>query len=308
VDFLATGLIELFLSTSCHVNQCLPSVVTACQAEKPVEPATSEGGCCVTPGGTVQPGNADFPWDKFDPVDYLDHNYRIMRDDDRQVLEFVRDFFVRMAPTLSGRSELRGIDVGTGPNLYPALAMLPFCAKLTLYEYSKSNVDWLTSQRAGHWPTWHPVWAHFWRVLCEQPIYARAHRSDMGRELARRVDVVWGSVFDLDGASHGHYDVGTMFFGPESLSTRTSEFHAAMDHLLDVLRPNAPFAIGLMEHSKGYGVGNNTFPATDIGLEDVTKYLKRRSRGLIHERVSPGDVPLRDGYTGMMVVCGRVAG
>ncbi|HWM07573.1 MAG TPA: SCO2525 family SAM-dependent methyltransferase, partial [Actinophytocola sp.] len=215
----------------------------------------------MTPGASVQPGNADYPWDKFDPVDYLVHNYVEMRDDDRQVLEFVRDFFVRMAPTFTERPGLRGIDIGTGPNLYPAMAMLPFCTELTLYEYSKSNVDWLESQRAHNWPSWQPVWADFWRVLREQPVYARAERPDMGRELARRVKVLWGSVFDLDDTSHGYYDVGTMFFGPESLSTRRSEFHSAMDHLLAVLRPNAPFAIGLMEHSKGYGVGDNEFPA-----------------------------------------------
>jgi hypothetical protein len=235
----------------------------------------------VTQGESVNPGNADYPWDKFTPVDYLDHNYAVMRDDDRQILEFVRDFFVRMAPIFAGQPRLRGIDVATGPNLYPALAMLPFSTELTLYEYSKSNVAWLTSQCA-------------------------TDRTDMGRELARRISVVRGSVFDLDETRHGQYDIGTMFFGPESLSTRRSEFHSAMDHLLDVLRPNAPFAIGLMEHSKGYGVGDNEFPATDIGLADVTEYLFRRAFDLTHERVGPGDVPLRDGYTGMMVVCGRV--
>jgi hypothetical protein len=260
----------------------------------------------VTPGESIKPGNADYPWDKFTPVDYLDHNYAVMRDDDRQILEFVRDFFVRVAPTLATRPGLRGIDVATGPNLYPALAMLPFCTELTLYDYSKSNIAWLESQCANNWPSWQPVWADFWRVLCEQPIYARTDRSDMGRELARRISVVWGSVFDLDETRYGQYDMGTMFFGPESLSTRRSEFHSAIDHLLDVLRPDAPFAIGLMEHSQGCGVGGNEFPAIDIGLEDVTEYLLRRVSGLTHERVEPGDVPLRDGYSGMMVVCGRI--
>lgn len=258
----------------------------------------------MAPGGE---GNADFPWDEFDPVDYLEHNYSIMRDDDRRILEFVRDFFVRMSPSLIDRGELRGIDVGTGPNLYPALAMLPFCAELVLYEYSRSNVDWLSNQRVNNWPSWQSVWADFWRVLCEEPVYAQAHRPDMGRELARRVKVVYGSVFELD-AQHGYYDVGTMFFGPESLSTREEEFHAAMDHLLDVLKPNAPFAIGLMEHSKGYGVGGKEFPATDIGLLDVTEYLVQRSSELTHEHVGLGDVLLREGYTGMLVVCGRVLG
>lgn len=262
----------------------------------------------VNRGEHVQPGNADYPWDKFDPVDYLAHNYATMRDDDRQVLEFVRDFFARMSPALTGRPGLRGIDVGTGPNLYPALAMLPFCTELTLYEYSRSNVDWLTNEHAGSWPSWQPVWADFWQVLCEEPIYARADRADMGRELARRVKVVWGNVFDLDDAQHGYYDVGTMFFGPESLSTRRSEFHSAIDHLLDVLRPNSPFAIGLMEHSNGYSVGDNRFPATDIGVRDVTDCLVARAADLACARVGPGEVPLRDGYTGMMIVCGRVSG
>lgn len=261
----------------------------------------------MPPGDFVQPGNADFPWDKFDPVDYLTHNYATMRDDDRQVLMFVRDFFVRIAPALTGRRALRGIDVGTGPNLYPALAMLPFCAEVTLYEYSKSNVDWLTGQHAGQWPSWLTIWADFWRVLCEESVYAQADRPDMGRELSRRTRVTWGSVFELDAAKDGYYDVGTMFFGPESLSPRRSEFHSAIDHLLNVLRPDAPFAIALMEHSQGYDVADNQFPATDIELKDVTDHLVRRASGLSSERVGPGDVPLRDGYTGMMVVCGRVA-
>ncbi|WP_037266779.1 SCO2525 family SAM-dependent methyltransferase [Kibdelosporangium aridum] len=260
----------------------------------------------MAPGEFVQPGNADFPWDKFDPVDYLDHNYTTMRDDDRQVLTFVRDFFVRISPALIDRP-MRGIDVGTGPNLYPALAMLPFCAEVTLYEFSKSNVDWLATQHAANWPSWTTIWSDFWRVLCEESLYAGLDRADMGSELSSRTKVTWGNVFELDSERDGYYDIGTMFFGPESLSPQRSEFHSAIDRLLSVLRPEAPFAIGLMEHSAGYDVADNRFPATDIELSDVTDYLEGRASGLSSERVDPGDVPIRDGYTGMMVVCGLVA-
>jgi hypothetical protein len=261
----------------------------------------------VTPGESVRPGNDDYPWDKFDPVDYLDKNYATMRDDDRQILEFVRDFFVRTLFDSVDQAGLRGIDVCTGPNLYPALTMLPFCHELTLFDYSRSNVDWLTGQQVDGWPSWQPVWADFWRALCEQPVYARADRPDMGRELAGRVNIVWGSIFQLGQDIDVDYDVGTMFFGPESLTSRESEFHSAIDHFLHVLRPNAPFAIGLMEHSRGFTVGGSDFPATDIGMRDVTEYLSRRTVGLACERVGYGDEPLREGYTGMLVVCGRIA-
>jgi hypothetical protein len=258
----------------------------------------------VTPGESAHHGNADFPWDKFDPVDYLQHNYATVRDDDRKILTFVRDFFVRVSSTLPGGAALHGIDVGTGPNLYPALAMLPLCGEVTLYEYSRSNVSWLESQHAAQWPSWRDTWSGFWRVLCEQDIYRHADRPDMGRELSRRTKIVQGSVFDLDPAQN-RYDVGTMFFGPESLSQRDEEFHSAIDHLLGVLHPDAPFAIALMEHSDGYFVAKNEFPATYIDLADVIEYLHGQASDLSSERVGADDDPLRDGYTGMLVVCGR---
>jgi hypothetical protein len=250
--------------------------------------------------------NADFPWDEFDSAEYFAHNYGTMRDDDRQILTFVRDFLVQVGPELGDGGPVRGIDVGTGPNLYPALTMLPFCDDITLYEYSRSNVDWLRGQHAAQWPTWATSWHEFWNVLCDDPAYAGIDRPDMGVELSRRTKVVWGDVFDLGVATAGRYDIGTMFFGPESLSPRESEFQSAIHHLLDVLRPNAPFVIALMEHSKGYWVDDQFYPATDVDLDEVNRCLADRASGLSSMRVDIQGAPIRDGYSGMMVVCGRV--
>jgi hypothetical protein len=54
--FPLSPLIEFVLSTSCQVDRCLPSVVTACQAERPVEPATSEGWVLRDPRGNRATG------------------------------------------------------------------------------------------------------------------------------------------------------------------------------------------------------------------------------------------------------------
>ena len=82
--------------------------------------------------GRTEPAgyNADYPWDEFDPEDYFAHNYASLRDDDREILEIVRSYFADQLGDLPMHS-LRGIDVGTGANLYPALAMLPFCEEIT---------------------------------------------------------------------------------------------------------------------------------------------------------------------------------
>jgi hypothetical protein len=63
-------------------------------------------------------GNADVDWDSFDSSYYFEHNYGHLRPDDAAIIRMVTSFFSRR---LTGRAGARAIDVGTGPNLYPAL-------------------------------------------------------------------------------------------------------------------------------------------------------------------------------------------
>jgi hypothetical protein len=74
--------------------------------------------------------NEKFPWDSFDSEWYLQHNYGAgLRDDDKEILERIGTFFTGL-----GQPRLRhGLDVGTGTNLYPVLAMLPLCHRITVH-------------------------------------------------------------------------------------------------------------------------------------------------------------------------------
>src|SRR5215813_2214758 len=89
--------------------------------------------------------NGEVDWSAFDSEAYFAHNYRTLRDDDREIMKIVRDWFV----TAAIGPEAVGVDVGTGTNLYPALAMLPFCSRLELRELSPPNVAWLKKQIAS---------------------------------------------------------------------------------------------------------------------------------------------------------------
>ncbi|HET6499316.1 MAG TPA: SCO2525 family SAM-dependent methyltransferase [Amycolatopsis sp.] len=250
--------------------------------------------------------NGDYPWDKFDPEEYLRKNYLAVHEDDRRTLAFIRDFFADAFAGDPVRTGRRGIDVGTGANLYPASAMLPFCDHLTLYEHSRANVDWLIGQRNSCWPSWAGVWRQFWLVLSERKVYAELAGKPQV-ELARCADVVEGSVFAL-GETGQLWDIGTMFFVAESITTRYTEFVAAVGHFLDVLRPGAPFAIGFMAHSTGYQVADNHFPAIAINTDDVRRCLFGRAVNVVVQHTAAGGNPLRDGYGGMIVTCGRAAG
>lgn len=261
----------------------------------------------VEQGSEAKGGNRDYPWDDFSPEYYFKKNYATLREDDRQIVGIVRDFFVDTFSSRPIPPGLRGIDVGTGTNLYPALTMLPFCERITLYDFSAANVKWLERQHKKkwpawrRWPSWRKAWKNFWSLLASDPAYQAISRPK--DELAKRIEIVQGDV--LREPVQDRWDLGTMFFVAESITGQQGEFLAAVDHFFAMLKPDAPFAMAFMEHSKGYHVGGHKYPATDIGLDDVEACMKARAESVkIHPVV--GDKPLREGYTRMIVAHGRV--
>jgi hypothetical protein len=245
--------------------------------------------------------NSDVCWDTFDSVEYFEHNYLLIRHDDHQIVEHIRDFFAAAA---SGTAPAPAIDVGTGPNVYPALAMLPFADRITLYEYSAQNVAWLKRQSAAGWPSWRNGLADIWTLYQEADEYAPVG-PDPWRILSQRTEIVQGSVFDLRCAPDERYGLGTMFFVAESVSGERSEFETAIARFLDVLRPGAPFAAAFMEKSDGYQVGDIRYPATAVDAADVVTAFGHRAEELQVRHIDHDGKPLRDGYTGMLLATGH---
>jgi hypothetical protein len=205
-------------------------------------------------------------------------------------MSIVRDFFG--SATIGPAAH--AVDVGAGTNLYPALAMLPFCTKLDLVEFSVANLGWLRRQISGY----DDHWDDFWRIYAEHRAYAQltAPRA----EWARKVAVARGSVFRLPTQA---WDLGTMFFVACSLSTDKAEFHRAVHCFVGSLRPSAPFATAFMADSRGYFVADRWFPAVAIGVDDVAECLASVAYDVDIRLIDIGD-PLRDGYSGMIVATG----
>lgn len=247
--------------------------------------------------------NADCAWDEFDPEWYVGHNYRVMRDDDREILRRVRDYFAEVA---DGRPGMRGIDVGSGANLYPSLSLLPFCDEITLWERSSANVHWLEGEVRDYSPSWDV----FWDLLCEQDCYARV--EDPRAKLAAAARVRQGNVFELDrfgrtgggSAPEQRWDIGTMFFVAESITALRSEFNKAVELFIRALRPGAPFAAAFMRNSIGYDVNKRHFPAVAVTEAEVKDQLSDLG---CHADVTviPSVAPLREGYDGMILARGR---
>jgi len=239
--------------------------------------------------------NEDAPWDYFDSDSYFWHNYGHLRADDRQIIDIVANFFVHCFDRDRPRNLANAIDVGSGTNLYPAMTMLPFASRVTLFERSPANRQWLIdalNEPQGSWD-------EFWKaVAAGRPTYQRIRKPL--EVLAMRAWVTKGNVFAL--GADDKYDLGTMFFVAESITTRDDEFRRATLNFVDSLKPGSPFAAAFMCRSEGYFVGSTFFPAHSIDVTDVEMCLADIARMSQIEKVASED--LRAGYSGMIVATG----
>jgi len=242
--------------------------------------------------------NADVSWAAFDPIAYVDHNYRDLQAEDAEILHIVRDHFGDHLRERAAGRPVRGIDVGAGANLYPALAMLPWCDEITLFERSPANVRYLQ----GQLDSYDANWDQFWRVLCKNEAYA-ALDMDPRAKFREVVRVEPGNLFDL--VEHeGRWSMGTMFFVAESMTTSHEEFTRGVECFLRALAPGAPFAAAFMEHSKGYHAGEHFFPACDVGESEVYASLESFAHDFKTVRLK-ASAAVREGYSGMIVAYGR---
>ncbi|QKW27445.1 SCO2525 family SAM-dependent methyltransferase [Streptomyces similanensis] len=239
--------------------------------------------------------NADAPWSKFDPEVYVDNNYRTPLEADLQIVRLLRDYFGRCLADVTPRS-LWGVDVGAGANLYPALSMLPWCAKLMLLEYAQPNVEYLERQVAPE--GFDGAWDAFWEVLRERPAYRDV--AEPRSRVSEIVRVERLNLFDLDG--HRRWDIGTMFFVADSMSECPEEFQRGVSCFMNALGEGAPYAVAFMKESIGYDVGEHRYPAYRVNRERAAGSLAPFSAELeIHDL----DHVVRPGHEGMLLALGR---
>jgi hypothetical protein len=246
--------------------------------------------------------NADAPWNTFSSHDYWRRNYGELQAEDQEIIRRVSHFFIS-AFADRPRAQ-RGIDVGAGTNLYPALMMLPWAEQILLTDFSKSNIDWLQDQLADGAAAW--TWQPFWQEMR----WAKGYNEvDSPRELLREAcvsvpeyaGIEQRSVFDL---AKARWDLGTMFFVAESITKKPAEFRAAVASFVGALKPGAPFAAAFMAGSNGYQVADTVFPAVPITPDDVRWHFTELGAGELSVELLQTEDRVRDGYEAMIVATG----
>jgi len=261
----------------------------------PAGPGAADGTAlpAYTGAKVLDVSNADCDWDHFDSDSYFEHNYSVMRDADVKIAEIIADFFAANCKIY--RDGGRAIDVGAGANLYPTLAMLPFAEHIDLAERAESNRRWLQRQIAAPAPSWHEFWK---QISHDRPRYDSV--SAFTKALRHRARVAEGDIFQLPSE---RYNLGTMFFVAESITTMDKEFRRATGSFVGSLRRFAPFAAAFMKDSSGYRVGGQDYPACPVDESDIRRCFASIAHDVKLRTIE--DTEVRPGYAGMIVATGR---
>jgi hypothetical protein len=250
--------------------------------------------------------NAEAPWQDFSSQEYWRHNYQRVLTADQEIIGRVGSFFIN---SFTGRDRAqRAIDVGSGPNLYPALLMLPWTDQILLTDYSAHNVRWLRDHVMDAHAVW--TWQPFWQELEKRHGYNEIIGPRKRLRLAcapvsGHAGIERHSVFSLPAA---RWQLGTMFFVAESITGDPAEFRAAIGGFVGALEHGSPFAAAFMAGSDGYAVAGKRFPALRIAEDDVLKCFTELGAGELSVHLTGTADQVREGYRGMIVATGIVGG
>jgi hypothetical protein len=255
---------------------------------------------------TMHVRNAEARWSDFASDEYRRHNYATLHPEDREIIERVSHFFIRAFGTRP-RAQ-RAIDVGSGSNLYPALLMLPWTEKVLLTDFSDRNVGWLRENVWRDGARWD--WQPFWHELSGREGYNQVSEPRKQLKLACASNpglagIERYSIFDLP---PGRWQLGTMFFVAESITSEAEEFNAAVARFVGALQPGSPFAAAFMKDSAGYEVSGISFPALRVSPDDVTKCFSDLGATDLNVYLNETQDRVREGYEGMIVATGIVGG
>ncbi len=229
-------------------------------------------------------------WEQFDPERYIKDNYATLHDEDRQILNILIPLYEKM---LSGGE--RVLDIGTGPNLYPLVVVLPYAARVDCLEISSQNVQYL--KRELNNPSAH--WRAFLRFMEKK---SSKYNSDLLRELARKIHIYRGSIFDN---TRTGYDMVSMFFCAESITNSKYEFTAACKRFVSAARREGLLVAAFMENSTEYRIGSLNFPAYPVAKELLIETFQSLCNDFRIYHIDVAARPLRSGYTGMLLLVGR---
>jgi hypothetical protein len=261
-------------------------------------------------GNQIVSRNGYTSWDQFDPCAYACHNYKKMMAEDREIITIISNELFCMNLPLK-HFKVVG-DIGTGPNLYPALLVCPYVSdtgQIELIEpalpnrnYLKKTFNRLFQNEQKDQALSGINWSNY---ECDIIALCGDIYTNTLKRLQRLVKIKNGSIYHLP---ENKYDFVSSYFVAESISDSYDQFQLALNKIVKSSVKGGIIVTTHMLQSEGYQAGINTnFPAVKISLDQLEASLLKtglhRSNFKIWtvSTMKPAE-KVREGYQGMAVV------
>ncbi len=241
-------------------------------------------------------------WSDFDPYEYAERNYfnngEILSEDKlliRHAIKALKQLGIKPG------SLKRVADVGTGPNLYPAMILSPFVtpnAEIELLEFSTHRSYLAKLLEETHDQKHAAIWKKFEEFMIEVGggIYEGGEKK-----VKKQAKIQYGNIFDLP---ENEYDFISSYFVAESIVDSQMPFREAIQSLGKAIKPDGILMVAHVVGSEGWYAGNGThFPAINLTAEQIRQaYLDVDLDIISTIAVSPDNQGFREGYHGTMLV------
>jgi len=222
-------------------------------------------------------------WRKWNPRSYLSQYYMTptIPSDELSILRHILPFLRSRTHPFS-----KAIDVGAGPTLHHAIALIPYVAELHLSDYLTNNLKhirkWLDSAPD----------AHNWDTYIKEIILLENTKETLNeRKALLREKITLLTKIDLKKqhplASREKYPLVTSFYCADSIAQTKSQWRSYMRHLFQLVAPGGAIILSALHHAQQYIVGVHAFPSANITQGDLvdifTQNNFRRNRLDIHE-------------------------
>jgi hypothetical protein len=242
-------------------------------------------------------------WKDFDSVAYANSYFDKLTVEDHFVLMKIMSTLREL--NIQPESWKTVADIGTGPNLYPSMALAPFVKKpqdggrLDLLEYDTPNIDYLCNVLKLDHEHAQPgrVWPNIEKLMAAEA----EHWEEAFKHIRVKANVIRGDLFNLE---RHVYDALTSVFTAESMTDDMEVCRRAVRTILDAVKPGGFLAMGFIIGSEGYPAGKNThFPAVYLELDEVKEMF--RGHPNIDVFKVPGEPVMRKGYKGVAMAIGH---
>lgn len=235
--------------------------------------------------------NADADWDRW-PVDhYLAENYRVVHPSDAAVIAAHSAYYRR----IPAGSLARTVELGAGPNLYPLLLAAAASRRIDAVEPSAANVAYLTGQLTdGPDASWSAFHAE-----------CRRHNPDLP-DLPDALARIHLRRADLASARGAGYDLASMHFVAESVTTDEAEFGELCASFVAAVRPGGHLVAAFMAGMPTYSLGDgSSWPGLPVDADILAAVFAPLTREYAVTVVPRDETLPAYGDDGMLVLHAR---